>query len=156
MSFSEDLLNHFVGSLLEDVTEIKTLWFNLDDGSFTLNIHGFRYVDYAIQGQFRVGEVQYSSDVQTIVFHQLGATTIRGRFWMGEYLSYLVDEPLKDYLGGFDFVSVNGSSYTFKLRETETMQSFFDTELTGHKITDLFPIDDLLIRPNEIAFVAEG
>lgn len=156
MTFSEDLLNHFVGSLIDGLDEIQTLNFDLRDGSFFLSIHGKRYVNYALRAQFRVASVTYSTSTQTIVFQQLGPTEIRGRFAFGGLLSHLVDEPLKDYLSGFEFVSVSDSDYTFTLRKSENMRSFFDTTLTGKPLTELFPFDDLKIRPSEIAFVGSG
>lgn len=156
MTFSEDLLNHFVGSLIEELDEIQSLQFDLLDGSFSLSIHGKRYVNYALQAEFQVSSVTYSKTAQTVVFRQIEPTGIRGRFPFGGLLSHLVDEPLKDYLAGFEFVSVNNTEYTFTLRDSESMRSFFDTTLTGKTLTELFPFDDILVRPGEIAFVGEG
>lgn len=155
MSFSEDLLNHFVGSLIEGLAEVESLWFDLKDGSFRLHIHGKRYVNYALSADFAVASVSYSPSEQTIVFRQIGRTDIRGRFYFGEYLSKLVDEPLKDYLDGFEFVDVAGDEYTFVLRRSESMRTFFDTTLVDYKLTELFPFDDLLIRPSEITLVGK-
>lgn len=156
MTFSEDLLNHFVGSLIEGLLEIQALQFDLRDGSFFLKIEGKRYVNYTLRAQFRVVNVAYSTSTQTIVFQQIGTTEVRGRFPFGGVLSHMVDEPLKEYLEGFEFVSVSGSDYTFTLRKSENMRSFFDTTLTGKPLTQLFPFDDLMIRPSEIVFVGSG
>lgn len=156
MTFSQDLLNHFVGSLIEGLDEIQGLHFDLRDGSFFLKIHGKRYVNYVLRAQFRVADVTYSKTTQTIVFEQIDDTGVRGRFAFGGVLSHLVDEPLKDYMSDFDFVTVSGSEYTFTLRKSAGMRSFFDTTLTGKTLTELFPFEDLLVRPGEIAFVGSG
>ncbi|MFB6346262.1 MAG: hypothetical protein ABEK50_10890 [bacterium] len=152
MTFSEDLLNHFVGSLIRNLNDIQRLWFILQDGSFQLNIHGTRYVAYALTARFEVESVTYNPSEQTIKFRQTEATRVRGRFLLGKCLSLLVDDPLRDYLVSFDFISAEGPVYTLTLRRTETMRSFFDTELTGLKLTELFPFETLRIHPGEISF----
>jgi hypothetical protein len=150
---SEDLLNHFIGKLMEGLDEIERLWLDLEDESFFLNIHGYRYVNYSIQAQFEVVEVDYSPQHQTVVFRQLGPTELRGRVPFGRHLSKLVDEPLKEYLCGFDFVSYRNNKYTFDLRRSETMRSFFDLELTGVPLTILFPFSDLKVNSDEVRLV---
>lgn len=152
MSFSERLVNHFVGLLIEELEEVNRLWFELRDGYFNLNIHGTRYVNYALWSRFEIAEVRYSIDEQTLVFRQTRPTEVRGQFFMGEYLSRFVDDPLGDYLEGFEFVEAQDSLYTFVLRKSESMRSFFDTTLTGRTLTELFPFEDITVRPEELIF----
>lgn len=153
LSMSQSLLNHFVGKSMESVDEIERLWLNLEDGYFDLYIDGHRYVPYHLNARFEVVEVDYSPQTQTVVFKQTRQTTVRGRFPGGRILSKLVDEPLKDYLLGFNFVSYLNEKYTFDLRRSESMRSFFDVELTGYPLTILFPFNDLIVCPNEVKLV---
>lgn len=150
---SQSLLNHFVGKLMGGVEEVETLWLDLRDGCFELHIDGHRYVPYHLSARFEVVEVDYSPRSQTVVFHQTRPTTVRGRFPGGGVLASLVDEPLKDYLLGFDFVSHLNGNYTFDLRRSESMRSFFDLELTGHPLTVLFPFSDLRVTAGEVKLV---
>lgn len=156
MEFSEDLLNYFTASLIEGLDAIQSLWFDLNDGNFFVNVHGKKYVNYALRAQFYVLEVNYSTDTQIIKFKQLDRTDVRGRFPMGNALRYLTDKPLQNYMTELKFVSYQNSVYTFNLRDTDTMKNFFDTELTGYRITELFPIDELKIHSDGIEFFSKS